>query len=135
MRELPKLNAVAVDDEPEPKPERDRDIVPYLIVITTILCRLILDCCNVPAPLITSWQSWWITITVMALTGNFVLPYLEKQYGNEKITEKIRQYYICLCVSLWELLAVDNYFPLFTLTILTVLTTSHIFQFLLARKK
>jgi quinol-cytochrome oxidoreductase complex cytochrome b subunit len=139
MRELPKLNKVAVDDEPEPKPEKEkRDSIPYLIILVALLCRLILDCSGIPSPLIISWQSWWITVVVMSLTGTFVLPYLEKKYDNEKTKEKIHQYYICTCVSFLGVLTfTDRQSPIlmFMFIISIILVTSHIFQFLLTRKK
>jgi hypothetical protein len=131
MRELPKLNKVAVDDEPEPKPERDRDCIPYLIVLAALICRLILNCCEVHVPLVTSWQGCWITI-VLVILGSKVVLYLEKKYDNEKLP----LYYVCASVSFWGLFVSMNYhFWILIFSILIIFVIYHVFQSLLTRKK
>ncbi|MDR0609379.1 MAG: hypothetical protein LBG58_04670 [Planctomycetaceae bacterium] len=130
MGERPKLNKVAVDDQPEPKPKKEKDYIPYLIVLAAILCRLILDCCGFPAPLITSWTIWWITIVIMVIGAGIALD-LEKKYANDKIPH----YYVCACTSLWGLLIFHvNPASTFMFIILIILGTSCIFQFLLTKK-
>jgi hypothetical protein len=65
---------VAVDDEPE----KERDCIPYLIVLAALIWRLILDCCGVHAPLVTSWQGCWITIVLIILGSKVVLIFRKK---------------------------------------------------------
>jgi hypothetical protein len=129
VQKLPKLNKVAVDNEPEPKPKRERDIVPYYIILVVLLCRLILDCCSVQSPLITSWESWWITFVVMFLVGKVAF-YLEKKYDNEKIS----YYYFFTCGLLWGFLSVSHV-PTSMFIVMIIWGTFLLFQFLLTRKK
>jgi hypothetical protein len=109
MQELPKLNNVAVDDEPEPKPKLKRDLVPYCIFFAVISCRLILSCGGVSAPIITSWRSWGLTMIIILLAGTIVDRIGKKWYSVE-IAEKIHEYYICTSVSLLTFLTFPPYY-------------------------
>ncbi|MDR0706124.1 MAG: hypothetical protein LBF88_14215 [Planctomycetaceae bacterium] len=131
MQKLPKLNKIAVDDQPEKKPEKERDYIPYLIVLVVLLCRHLFDCFGIPAPLITSWQGRWITFAVMIL-GAKVVFYLEKKDDNAKLS----LYYVCACSSFLGLfVSMDYHFWILIFIIFIISITFYIFQSLLTRKK
>ncbi|MDR2755347.1 MAG: hypothetical protein LBC20_06535 [Planctomycetaceae bacterium] len=102
MKELPKLNKVAVDDEPEPKTKRDI-LTPCLFILVALFGRFVLNCCGISVPIISSWKSWCVAVIVICVIADIILR-IGKKWYSEKINKKLEEYVVPVCLSIMTFL-------------------------------
>ncbi|MDR1962746.1 MAG: hypothetical protein LBQ50_03095 [Planctomycetaceae bacterium] len=102
MQELPNLNNIADNNEPEPKTEKEyRYLYTLLAVLMMILGRRIFNYSGVPA--ITSWQGWLLTVLIVVLAAEIVIQ-LAKKWCSEDIVKMLLDCYVPVCCSVIEIL-------------------------------